>query len=74
MGIPHCPECGRPVLRQSSSQIVSRLLELEEGRKIEILAPLVRGRKGEFKDLFERARKEGFVRVGYQVATPPAVA
>ncbi len=63
VGIPHCPQCGRPVLRQSSSQIVSRLLELEEGTRIEVLAPLVRGRKGEFRDLFDRARKEGFVRV-----------
>ncbi|MGD2122160.1 MAG: excinuclease ABC subunit UvrA [Gemmatimonadota bacterium] len=63
VGIPHCPECGEPVLRQSSSQIVSRLLEMEEGTRIEVFAPLVRGRKGEFRDLFDRARKEGFVSV-----------
>ncbi len=63
VGVPHCPECGEPVLRQSSSQIVSRLLELEEGTRLEVLAPLVRGRKGEFRELFERARKEGFVRI-----------
>jgi excinuclease ABC subunit A len=63
VGIPHCPECGEPVLRQSSSQIVNRLLELGDGTRIEVFAPLVRGRKGEFKDLFERALKEGFVRV-----------
>ena len=62
VGVPHCPECGRPVIRQSASQIVERLLTLEEGTKVEVLAPLVRGRKGEFRDLFEKARKEGFVR------------
>ncbi len=77
-GIPHCPECGRPVLRQSSSQIVARLLELGEGTRVEVLAPLVRGRKGEFRDLFERARKEGFVRVRvdgetYDLTQPPAL-
>ncbi len=63
VGVPHCPECGEPVLRQSSTQIVDRLLAFEEGTRLEILAPLVRGRKGEFKDLFEKMRKEGFVRV-----------
>jgi len=78
VGTPHCPECGRPVLRQSSSQIVSRLLDLEEGTRIEVLAPLVRGRKGEFKDLFDRARKEGFVRVRvdgetHDLSQPPAL-
>jgi len=62
VGVPHCTECGRPVLRQSASQIVERLLFLDEGAKIQVLAPLVRGRKGEFRDLFEKARKEGFVR------------
>ena len=61
-GVPHCPECGRPVLRQSASQIVERLLLLDEGAKIQVLAPLVRGRKGEFRDLFEKARRGGFVR------------
>jgi excinuclease ABC subunit A len=61
-GTPHCPECGEPVLRQSASQIVDRLLTFEEGTPVEVLAPLVRGRKGEFRDLFEKARKDGFVR------------
>ncbi|HSG08414.1 MAG TPA: excinuclease ABC subunit UvrA [Longimicrobiales bacterium] len=75
-GTPHCPSCGEPVLRQSATQIVDRLLDLEEGARIELLAPLVRGRKGEFRDLFERARKEGFVRVRvdgetYEVSEPP---
>jgi excinuclease ABC subunit A len=63
VGTPHCPSCGRPVERQSSTQIVERLLTLSEGTRIEVLAPLVRGRKGEFRDLFERAKKDGFVRV-----------
>ena len=75
-GTPHCPNCGEPVLRQSATQIVDRLLDLDEGSRIELLAPLVRGRKGEFRDLFERARKEGFVRVRvdgetYEVSEPP---
>ena len=78
VGIPHCPDCGEPVLRQSSSQIVSRLLEFEEGTRLEVYAPLVRGRKGEFKDLFERAKKEGFVRVRvdgeiHDLADPPGL-
>jgi excinuclease ABC subunit A len=63
VGTPHCPECARPVERQSATQIVERLLALPEGTRIEVLAPLVRGRKGEFRDLFEKARREGFVRV-----------
>jgi len=62
VGIPHCPECGQPVLRQSAAQVVDRVLSLGSGTRIEVLAPLVRGRKGEFRDLFERARREGFVR------------
>ncbi len=76
VGIPHCPECGSPVERQSASQIVEQLLELREGTKIQILAPLVRGRKGEFRELFERARRDGFVRVRvdgetYDLSEPP---
>ncbi|MBA3646200.1 MAG: excinuclease ABC subunit UvrA [Gemmatimonadaceae bacterium] len=61
-GTPHCPSCGRPVERQSAVQIADSILAWPEGTKIEILAPLVRGRKGEFRDLFESARKQGFVR------------
>ena len=61
-GTAHCPECGEPVLRQSATEIVDRILALGEGIRIQVLAPLVRGRKGEFRDLFERARREGFVR------------
>jgi excinuclease ABC subunit A len=76
VGTPHCPECGEPVLRQSATQIVDRILQIGEGTRAELLAPLVRGRKGEFRDLFERARKEGFVRVRvdgetYDLAEPP---
>ena len=61
-GTPHCPNCGRPVERQSAVQIADSILGWPEGTKIEILAPLVRGRKGEFRELFESARKQGFVR------------
>jgi excinuclease ABC subunit A len=61
-GTPHCPQCGRGVDRQSPAQIADQLLAWPAGTKIEILAPLVRGRKGEFRDLFEDARKQGFVR------------
>jgi len=62
VGTPHCPTCGEPVVRQSATQIVDRLLQFDEGTPVELLAPLVRGRKGEFRDLFEKARKNGFVR------------
>jgi len=77
-GTPHCPECARPVLRQSATQIVDQLLALGEGVRAEVLAPLVRGRKGEFRDLFERARKDGFVRVRvdgetFDLADPPTL-
>ena len=61
-GTPHCPECGRPVARQSAGQIADIVLGWPAGTKLEVLAPLVRGRKGEFRDLFEDARKQGFVR------------
>jgi excinuclease ABC subunit A len=63
VGVPHCTECSRPVRRQSASQIVDRITALGEGTRIEVLAPLVRGRKGEFRDLFEDARRKGFVRM-----------
>jgi excinuclease ABC subunit A len=62
-GTPHCPNDGTPVERQSSSQITDLVLAWPEGTRIEVLAPLVRGRKGEFRDLIEGARKQGFVRV-----------
>ncbi len=61
-GTPHCPNDGSPIERQSASQITDILLSWPEGTKIEVLAPLVRGRKGEFRELFDEARKAGFVR------------
>jgi excinuclease ABC subunit A len=61
-GTPHCPNCGRAVERQSAGQIADTVLGYPDGTRIEILAPLVRGRKGEFRELFEGARKQGFVR------------
>jgi excinuclease ABC subunit A len=61
-GTPHCPNDGTAVERQSASQITDLVLEWPEGTKIEVLAPLVRGRKGEFRDVFENMRKQGFVR------------
>src|SRR5512141_1866031 len=61
-GTPHCPNDGSPVSRQSAAQITDAVLGWPEGTRIEVLAPLVRGRKGEFRDLFEDVRKRGFVR------------
>ncbi len=61
-GTPHCPNCGRPVSRQSAGQIAESILAWPEGTRVEIMAPLVRGRKGEFRDLFETVRRQGFVR------------
>jgi excinuclease ABC subunit A len=63
VGTPHCPRDGSPIERQSASQITDLVLAWPDGTKIEVLAPLVRGRKGEFRDVFEGARKQGFVRV-----------
>ncbi|MEJ2151562.1 MAG: excinuclease ABC subunit UvrA [Gemmatimonadota bacterium] len=63
LGTPHCYNCDRPVARQSASQIVDAILDEPKGRRIQILAPLVRGRKGQYKEVFAEARREGFVRV-----------
>ncbi len=63
IGVPHCPECGKAIKRQTSQEIVDRILELPKGSKILVLAPLIRGRKGEYKELFAKAKKDGFVRV-----------
>ncbi|MFZ5623021.1 MAG: excinuclease ABC subunit UvrA, partial [Gemmatimonadota bacterium] len=63
VGVPHCPNDGSPVTRQSAAQITEAILAWPEGTRIELLAPLVRGRKGEFRDLLEDVRKRGFVRV-----------
>ena len=62
-GKPHCPVCGRPIERQSATEIVDRLLERFEGARAMLLAPVVRGRKGEYKKLFADLKKEGFARV-----------
>jgi len=63
IGTPHCYNCGREISSQSSSQIVDSIMELAEGTRITLLAPLVRGRKGEYGKLFEEVAKEGFSRV-----------
>jgi excinuclease ABC subunit A len=63
VGIPHCPICGRPIERQTSDQIVDRILELDAGTKFQVLAPVVKGRKGEYGRLLEDLRREGFSRV-----------
>jgi excinuclease ABC subunit A len=62
-GVPHCPNDGTPVTRQSAAQITETVLGWPEETRIEVLAPMVRGRKGEFRELFEDVRKRGFVRV-----------
>ncbi len=62
VGKPHCYHCGRPITTQTSSQIVEQITALGEGAQLMLLAPLVRGRKGEFRDIFARIRSEGFVR------------
>ncbi|MGH9044319.1 MAG: excinuclease ABC subunit UvrA [Acidimicrobiales bacterium] len=63
IGKPHCPNCGRPVARQTPQQIVDRVLELAEGTRFEVLAPIVRGRKGEYSSLLEDLARQGFARV-----------
>lgn len=63
IGHPHCPKCGRPISQQTVEQIVDQLLEMPEGTKIQILAPLVKGRKGEHAKVFEDIRKNGYVRI-----------
>ena len=61
-GRPHCPVCGEPITRQTPQQIVDRLLELPEGTRFQVLAPVVRGRKGEYADLFRELQTKGFSR------------
>lgn len=62
IGIPHCPKCGRKVERQSAQEIVEKVMKLMKGSKIEVLAPLVQGRKGEYRKILGQMQKEGFVR------------
>ena len=75
-GRPHCPECGEPISRQTPQQIVDRVLELEEGTRFQVLAPVVRGRKGEYADLFRQLTGQGFSRARvdgeiHQLTEPP---
>jgi excinuclease ABC subunit A len=60
VGTPHCPNCGRPIARQTAEQIVQRILQLGMGERVTVMAPIVRGRKGEFKDLFDQLDQQGF--------------
>ncbi|MCL0032396.1 excinuclease ABC subunit UvrA [Peptococcaceae bacterium] len=63
IGKPHCPKCGQPVAKQTVDQMVDRLMELEEGTKIQLLAPVVRAKKGQHASVLEKIRKDGYVRV-----------
>ncbi len=63
IGIPHCPKCGKEVKKQTVDQIVDRVTALEPGKKIQILAPVIKGKKGEHKKVFSDAKKSGYVRV-----------
>ncbi len=63
IGIPHCPNCGKEIKRQTVDQMVDQILALPHGTKIQLLAPVVRGRKGEHAKVFDRAKKSGYVRV-----------
>ncbi len=63
IGTPFCPKCGKPIKPQTIDEIVNSILNLSEGTKIQILAPIAKGKKGEFQSLFEELRQEGFVRV-----------
>jgi len=60
VGTPHCPNCGRPIARQTAEQIVERILELGKGERVTVMAPIIRGRKGEFKDLMDQIDQQGF--------------
>jgi len=61
-GRPHCPECGEPIARQTPQQIVDRVMTLEEGTRFQVLAPVIRGRKGEYTELFRSLQSQGFSR------------
>ncbi|MGB8261235.1 MAG: excinuclease ABC subunit UvrA [Terracidiphilus sp.] len=60
VGVPHCPQCGRPIARQTAEQIVQRILELSPGERVTVMAPIVRGRKGEFRELLDQLDQQGF--------------
>ncbi|MEN3303996.1 MAG: excinuclease subunit [Micromonosporaceae bacterium] len=63
VGEPHCPKCGRPISRQTPQQIVDRVLAMDDGTRFQVLAPVIRGRKGEYADLFADLQSKGFARV-----------
>ena len=63
IGIPHCPKCGREISKQTVDQMVDHIMSMEEGTKLQLLAPVVRGRKGEHTKVLERAKRSGYVRV-----------
>ncbi|MGJ6981091.1 excinuclease ABC subunit UvrA [Aestuariimicrobium soli] len=78
IGIPHCPVCGEEISRQTPQQIVDRLLQLDDGTRLQVLAPAVRGRKGEHVELFRQFSTQGFSRVRvdgemYQLTDPPTL-
>ena len=63
IGIPHCPECGKEIRKQTVDQMADQIMEMPEGTKLQLLAPIVRGRKGEHVKVFDRAKRSGYVRV-----------
>jgi excinuclease ABC subunit A len=77
IGTPHCPNCGRPIARQTAEQIVQRIVELGKSERVTVMAPVVRGRKGEFKDLLDQIDQQGFrARIDGEVhdlSEPPAL-
>ena len=72
IGEPHCPVCGEPITRQTPQQIVDRVLELDEGTRFQVLAPVVRGRKGEYVDLFRELQSKGYARARVDGVVAPA--
>ena len=79
IGEPHCPKCGRPISRQTPQQIVDRVLAMPEGTRFQVLAPVVRGRKGEYVELFRELQSKGYARVRvdgevYPLTEPPKLA
>ncbi|MCU7491274.1 MAG: excinuclease ABC subunit UvrA [Ignavibacteria bacterium] len=63
LGVPHCYNCGRPVTKQSAEQMIDTIMEAQDGKKIQVLAPVVRGRKGHYRELFEEIAADGFLKV-----------